>query len=196
MEFNFNEEKLDDSTIQQLHLKVLKIMCPSKEAALEEQKGYYNYYCHYYYTEEEEHKLEAWTKTVDNVFWNMTKRLVIDETELLKILVVNDKNFKSVKQIVEILETRKVTVRASKIFNGMYYKGEEQKSTFWGVGFFKKAKDLFMNTEIEEDEVLSQQTRKKIVCCSYLEYITKQIMHHVAFEEITPIITHKKFQNI
>ena len=97
-------------------------MCPSKNAPMEEQQGYYNYYCQYYYTEEEEHKIETWIKTVNTVFWNMTKRVLLDEKDLLRILVIEDKNYKPIKQMIEILESRKTLIRASKIFNGNYYK--------------------------------------------------------------------------
>lgn len=122
MEVHFNKDTLDEAQISLIHIKILRTMCPSKNAPMEEQQGYYNYYCQYYYTEEEEHKIETWIKTVNTVFWNMTKRVLLDEKDLLRILVIEDKNYKPIKQMIEILESRKTLIRASKIFNGNYYK--------------------------------------------------------------------------
>lgn len=59
--------KIDENEVKEIHNKLLKIMCPSKDAPLSEQIGYYNYYCQYFNTEEEEHKIEAWTRATETV---------------------------------------------------------------------------------------------------------------------------------
>ena len=119
---NTNKDQLSDAEVNHLHVKILKMMWPTKNAMLQEQQGYYNYYWQYFYTEEEEHKIGTWVKTVDTVYWNMTKRVVMDEKELLRILVIDETNYKPLKQMLEILVSRKSILRASKIFNGKYYK--------------------------------------------------------------------------
>ena len=64
-----NSYKVDvsEENLEEIHRKILKIMCPSKNAPYKEQIGYYNYYCQYFYTEEEEHKVDAWKGMIESV---------------------------------------------------------------------------------------------------------------------------------
>lgn len=58
---------LSSTKILEYHSKILKAMCPTKDASHKEQMGYYNYYCQYYHTEEEEHKLDSWKGAIESV---------------------------------------------------------------------------------------------------------------------------------
>ena len=57
------------------------------------------------------------------------------------------------------------------------------------LDIFKKAKDLFINAEVDDNEIMSQETKRLILCISYLEYLTKEIQNHIAIEEIGIILS-------
>lgn len=110
-------------------------------------------------------------------------------------------NFKAISKIIEILENKKYLVRGSRIFNGEYYKKEQKKGGFWGnyqssyvigASIFRKAKEIFTKEEEDKDlDGLAEETKQHIVWISALEYVTKEIMNHIAQEELGNIQTHK-----
>jgi len=55
---------------------------------------------------------------------------------------------------------------------------------------------MFVKEEEEEKHELVEETKNHVVCISALEYFTKEMLNHVAVEELVPIMTHKKFHDL
>jgi hypothetical protein len=53
-----------------------------------------------------------------------------------------------------------------------------------GANLFKKAKEMFTTPEVDEDDNLSSETKGKLVSISSLDYVSKEMVNHIALDEI------------
>lgn len=53
-----------------------------------------------------------------------------------------------------------------------------------GANLFKKAKEMFTTPEADEDDNLSSETKSKLVSVSSLDYVAKEMVNHIAMDEI------------